>query len=87
MNAKEKKSARELRSMVLYKVRQQRDCNNILDIAIYRPVQLSENYTNWDAAFTMDGHRLAPEPALQLVRQLQAQFECDWLYTPRQHGI
>jgi hypothetical protein len=24
-----------------------------------------------------------PEPALQLVRQLQAQFECDWLYTPR----
>ena len=42
MNAKEKKSAGELRSMVLYKVRHHRGCNNVLDIAIYRPVQASE---------------------------------------------
>jgi hypothetical protein len=84
MSAKGKKSAIELRNMVLYKIRQHRDWNNILDIAIYRPLHLSEHYPNWDAAFTMDGHRLAPEPAFQLVRQLQAEFECDWLYTPRQ---
>jgi hypothetical protein len=83
MNAKEKKSAGELRNMVLSKVRQHRDCNSILDIAIYRPVQASEKYPNWDAAFTMDGYGLVPEPAFQLVRRLQAQFECDWLYTPR----
>ena len=44
MNGKEKKSAGELRSMVLYKVRQQRDWNNILDVAFYRPVQASDNY-------------------------------------------
>jgi hypothetical protein len=83
MNPREKKSASQLRNIVLYQVPQHRDCNNILDIAIYRPAQSSENYPNWDAAFTMDGYRLAPQPAFQLVRQLQAQFECDWLYTPR----
>ena len=53
MNAKEKKSAGELRNIVLSKIRQHRDCNNILDIAIYRPVQALEDYPNWDAAFTM----------------------------------
>ena len=83
MSGKEKKSASELRSMVLYKIRQHHDWNDILDVAIYRPMQLLEHYPNWDAAFTMDGYRLAPEPALQLVRQLQAQFECDWLHTAR----
>jgi len=79
MSARQKKSASELRLMVMQEVRHRRDCNGIMEIAIYRPVQSSEHHPNWDAAFTMNGYTGAPEAAFRLVGQLQSQFECDWL--------
>jgi len=78
MKAKEMKSASELRSIALSEIRQHGDCR-IIDIAIYRPTRPSEYHANWDVAFTMNGYPSAPEPVFRLVRQLQSQFECDWL--------
>ena len=57
--------------MVMQKVRQRRDCDGIMEIAIYRPVQSSEHHPNWDAAFTMNGYTGAPEAAFRLIGQLQ----------------
>jgi hypothetical protein len=78
MSAKQRKSASELRSITLNEIQQHGDCR-IIDIAIYRPAQVSEYHPNWDVAFTMNGYPSAPEPVFRLVRQLQSQFECDWL--------
>jgi hypothetical protein len=79
MRARQKKSASELRTMVMQEVRQRGGCDGIMEIAIYRPVQGSEHHPNWDAAFTMNGYTVAPEAAFRLIGHLQSQFECDWL--------
>jgi hypothetical protein len=79
MSAKEKKSASELRTIVIHQVRQCLDLNDIINVAIYRPAESGNHSPNWDAAFTTNGQGVPPEPAFHFVRQLQSQFECDWL--------
>jgi hypothetical protein len=83
MTAKEDKRPADLSAFIMQEVRENPDWNDIMDVAIIRPVQSSPLHPNWDAAFTMDGPRVAPERAFRFVRELQAKFNCAWLSLPQ----
>jgi hypothetical protein len=71
MATKEKKSATELKAMI---VKQHPGWHDINDVAITCPVRLPHQ-PNWDAAFTMSGPRPAPEGAFRFARELGAKFD------------
>jgi hypothetical protein len=61
VTAKEKKSAAELKALIMREVKQHPEWNDIVDVAITStgPAQ-QPHQPNWDAAFTMSGPRVAP---------------------------
>jgi hypothetical protein len=75
MSAKEQKTRQQLRDAITQEVRQHPEWNDILDVAITQSVQAALHSPNWDAAFTMDGPRVAPEPAFRLILDLQNKFD------------
>jgi hypothetical protein len=75
MSAKEPRSREQLTAAIMAEVRQHPDWNDIVDVGIIRPVRSAQHHPNWDAAFVMDGPRVAPEPAFQMVRDLQNKFD------------
>lgn len=75
MMNKEKKSRKELESIVMNGVREIPDTDDIVGVAIISSVQIAPHHRNWDAAFTVHGNRVAPEAAFRLVRELGAKFD------------
>jgi hypothetical protein len=74
MATKEKKSATELKALIMREVKQHPEWHDIKDVAIACPVRLPHQ-PNWDAAFTMSGPRPAPEGAFRFARELGAKFD------------
>jgi len=74
MTTKEKKSAAELKALIMREVKQHPEWNDIADVAITRPVR-PPNQPNWDAAFTMSGPRTTPEGAFRFARELGTKFD------------
>lgn len=72
---KTKKTTTELTAMIMQEVRKHPAWNDILDVAITRPVQTAPHHPNWNAAFTMDGPRVAPEAAFRMIGDLQNKFD------------
>jgi hypothetical protein len=74
----EKKSAAELRALIMRELRQHPEWHDmedvIEDVAITSPARPREQ-PNWDAAFTMSGPRSAPEGAFRFARELGAKFD------------
>jgi hypothetical protein len=70
MVAKEKKTEAELVALIMQEVRKHPDWSDVEGVAITRPTQ-----TNWDAAFTMSGQRIAPEGAWAIARDLHAKYD------------
>jgi hypothetical protein len=77
MATKEKKSASELTFLIMGEVKKHPDWNDIMSVAITRPVQSAAHHPNWDAAFTMDGQRVAPEEAFGFVNELQRKYDLE----------
>jgi hypothetical protein len=46
-----------------------------MNVGITRPLQSAAHHPNWDAAFTMDGQRIAPEKAFTLITELQTKYD------------
>ena len=74
MTTREKKSAAELKALIMREVKQHPEWHDIQDVAITRPVR-PPHQPNWDAAFTMTGPRATPEGAFRFARELGAKFD------------
>jgi hypothetical protein len=74
MTPREKKSAVELKALIMREVRRHPEWHDILDVAITRPERLPHQ-PNWDAAFTMTGPRATPEGAFRFAGELGAKFD------------
>jgi hypothetical protein len=71
---KEKKSAAELKALIMRELRQHPEWHDIEDVEITSPARPREQ-PNSDAAFTMSGPRSAPEGAFRFARELGAKFD------------
>jgi hypothetical protein len=74
MSAKEQKTRQELTAMIMQRIRQHPDWNDIADVAITRPATPAHQ-PNWDAAFTMHGQLTPPEAAFQIIRELRTRYD------------
>jgi hypothetical protein len=74
MTPREKKSAVELKALILREIKRHPEWHDIQDVAITRSERLSHQ-PNWDAAFTMIGPRATPEGAFRFARELGAKFD------------
>lgn len=68
--AKEKKSSRELASLLMAEIRKRPECANIADVAIIFPIG-----TNWDVAWTMIGNTMAEPVANQIAHELLLKYD------------
>jgi hypothetical protein len=73
---KEPKTRQELTQMIMEQIREQPEWYDIVSVAIIverdRP---ASHLPNWDAAFTVNGPRVAPEGAFILVNELRNKYE------------
>jgi len=74
MTTREKKSAPELKALIMREVKQHPEWRDIQDVAI-TPSGRPPYQPNWDAAFTMTGPRTTPEGAFRFVRELGTKFD------------
>jgi hypothetical protein len=65
MATKEKKSAAELKALIMREVKQHPEWHDIVDVAITQPAR-PPHQPNWDAAFTMSGRDLCLRVLLDL---------------------
>jgi hypothetical protein len=75
MPDKGKKIAADLVALIMGEVRKHPEWNDIMDVEIIPRVQHAPHHPNWDAAFTMDGPRVALEGAFRIARELPARFD------------
>lgn len=71
---REKKSEGELKRMIMLKIREHPEWNDVADVAITRPVRPSHQ-CNWDAAFIMNGHMTTPEGAFRIATELGNKYD------------
>jgi hypothetical protein len=71
---KEKKSAAELKALIMRELKQHPEWHDIQDVAITSAARPADE-PNWDAAFTMSGSRSAPEGAFRFTKELGAKFD------------
>ena len=72
---KELKTRQELSQMIKRLIRQRPEWRDIVDVTIVERDRTGSHLPNWDAVFTMDGPRVAPEGALRLVNELRDNYE------------
>jgi hypothetical protein len=73
---KEPKNPPELTRMIMEQIRQQPEWNDIVGVAIVvERDRTASHLPNWDAAFTVNGPRVAPEGAFILVNELRNKYE------------
>jgi hypothetical protein len=72
---KGKKTAKELEAMIMQEVRKHPDWSDIQDVAAIPTVKTAEHHPNWQAAFTMAGHRVPPQKAFQFATELSNKFD------------
>jgi hypothetical protein len=75
MSEKQIKSQQELTEMIMERIRQHPEWNDIMDVAITRPAQVAPHLPNWDAAFVMNGHMTTPEGAFRIARELGNKYD------------
>jgi hypothetical protein len=73
--AKAQRTDSELQEAIMLEVRRRPEWNDILGVTIIRRAREAEHNPNWDAAFTMDGPRVAPAGAFRLITNLQNVFD------------
>ena len=74
MTPREKKSAVELKALIMREVKRHPEWHDIQDVAITRPERLPHQ-PNWDAAFRMTGSRATPEGAFRFAKELGTKFD------------
>jgi hypothetical protein len=72
---KKRKTRQELIQMIMEQIRQRPEWNDIVGAAILERDRTASHLPNWDAAFTVNGPRVAPEGAFILVNELRNKYE------------
>ena len=72
---KAKKTRQELAEMIMELIEQRPEWNDIVGVAIVERLRTASHLPNWDAAFTMDGPRVAPDGVFLLVNELRDKYE------------
>ena len=70
MEKKEVMSESAMKALLMKRVRQLPDCDNVIDVAITRPAE-----SNWDAGWVHEGHRVAGPEAWKLVAEMRRKFD------------
>jgi hypothetical protein len=70
MIAKQTLTEAELRRRLMDELRKHPECAHISDVGFTRPT-----FSNWDAAWVMNGPTSAPAIAHEIARQFQQQFD------------
>jgi hypothetical protein len=65
----ETRTEAQLSTMLMERVRQHRECEDVMSVAIIRPLEKS-----WDVAWVVNGPRTAPLIAWQIASEIQRQF-------------
>lgn len=73
---KKRQTRQELTQMIMEQIRQRPEWNDIVGVAIVvERDRTTSHLPNWDAAFTVNGPRVAPEGAFLLVNELRNKYE------------
>jgi hypothetical protein len=73
---KEPKNRQELTRMIMELIRERPEWNDVVRVAIIvEKNRISSHLPNWDAAFTVDSPRVAPDGAFMLVNELRNKYE------------
>jgi hypothetical protein len=73
---KEPKNRQELTRMIMELIRQRPEWNDVVRVAIIVERNRTVSHLpNWDAAFTVDSPRVAPDGAFMLVNELRNKYE------------
>jgi hypothetical protein len=72
---KKRKTRQELKQVIMEQIRQRPGWNDIVGVAILERDRTASHLPNWDAAFTVNGSRVAPEGAFLLVNELRNKYE------------
>jgi hypothetical protein len=73
---KEPKNRQELTRMIMELIRQRPEWNDVVRVAIIVERNRTVSHLpNWDAAFTVDSTRVAPDGAFMLVNELRNKYE------------
>jgi hypothetical protein len=73
--AKAQRTGLELQEAIMLEVRRRPEWKDILSVTITNRTQKAPHQPNWDAAFMMDGPRVARERAFRLITNLQNVFD------------
>jgi hypothetical protein len=71
---KETKFQNELMQILMSEIRKYPECDNIISVAIRQNRQASD-YCNWHAEWIVEGDQVECPHALEITKQLQAQFD------------
>jgi hypothetical protein len=77
MSMKPKKSAPELKAMIMEEVRKHPDWSYVSDVTILPNIGAAPHHPNWKFSFTHDGTRIAPPDAEIFARVLSSQYDWD----------
>jgi hypothetical protein len=73
--AKEKKTATELKTLIMSEIRQHPEFNNITNVVIIKPPQRSVDDPNWDFQWSMSGPQIAPQQASEIAEQFRRKYD------------
>jgi hypothetical protein len=65
----EARTVSQLSALIMQRIRQHRECDSVMSVAIIRPLQ-----KNWDVEWVVNGPEWTPLKAWQIARELQNQF-------------
>jgi len=74
MTTKETKPHKELIEMLMSEIRKYPECNDIISVAVRQNRRALHN-SNWYAEWIMIDDQMACPHALEITKQLQAQFD------------
>jgi hypothetical protein len=75
MAVREKKTAAELKLIVITEIRKYRHWNHIGSVEIVSKVQPAPYHSSWEAEYSMNDQRPVPSDAIHLVTLLQNRFD------------
>jgi hypothetical protein len=74
MVEKQKKTADELKKIIMQQIRNHPICSSVQDVEIVPAPEQPSPHPNWRVMWTLDGEPTAPVSAQEIERDVQSQF-------------
>jgi hypothetical protein len=75
MNTKQLKTRKELAEMIMERITEHPEWNDIVSVAITETVRNASYRPNWDAAFTHNGQAITPDGAFRIITEFQNKYD------------